>query len=305
MVMGKLGAFLSKDVGALVKDAGKVLNTDLGTIAKGAGRVLKSDLGDLMRDAPATEKPVAEVIPVPIDKAAVPAPAPAAPAAATPAFDPDVTQKMDSVHTGASAPTAVVANRVPIAPAFDPDVTQKMDRTPPGVVSFDPDVTQKMDSAPPATTPAASAKSGDAAAGELANYFEDLLLRTKRVAPAGNEVKVLLPYAVGDFERPRAMPSGELTNDPVNAVYSVRGESVQVQLALCWDADEARERVDEMIAKVGAAAHIAPDRSWMFGPQSQQSQGIVCAWTRDCYYFCASSPKGAPALARFLAAYPY
>lgn len=274
MALGKLGAFLNRDVGALVKDAGKVLNSDVGSIAKGAGRVLKTDLGDLLRDKPEADKPADETVSA-AEITAVP------------------TAKQ-SPYDGSMAPLP-----------FDPDVTQKMDMGSTAAPSFDPDVTQKMESvatAPPPVAAATAAASAQAPSTEHTTFNLQLLLRAERAVPAGSEIKLLLPYAVGEFERPHATPSGELTNDPVNAVYAGRGESVLVQLAACWDADEALQRVDDVLAKLGQTARTTSERNWVIGPTPQ---GMVYAWTRDCYYFCATSPKGANALARFLSAYPY
>ena len=262
MALGKLGAFLNKDMGTFAKDARKVLNTDLATLAKGARQVLKTDLGDLLRDTPAVELPADA-------SALIPAAKPANPGASTAEalFDPDITQKL------VRAP--VSTERTP-----DPSTT---------VPPFDPDVTQKMERAP--------ARSADPT-----EFNQELLLRTLRAAPAGDEVKVLLPYSVGDFERSHATPSGELTNDPVNAVYAGQGETVLVQLALCWDADEAVQLVDAVTAKIETAARTATDRTWVIGPTPQ---GLMYAWTRDCYFICATSPKGSSTLMRFLSAYPY
>ncbi len=284
MALGKLGAFLNKDLGALAKDARRVLSTDLSTIAKGAGRVLQTDLGDLLRDTPAAENSAEETI-APV--AAKPLPA-AAPTVA-PAFDPDATQKMERVAT--AAPSQKQMNPAPTVPAaaFDPDVTQKMEGVSP---------------VPAQSTPSDATihKNAPTNVAEPTKFNQELLLRTQRAVPTGTEVKVLLPYCVNDFERPHATPSGELTNDPVNAVYSGRGESVTVQLALCWDADEALQLVDEVHKKIGPAGRTSADGTWVIGPTPQ---GVVFSWTRDCYYFCATSPKGASALARFLSAYEY
>ena len=269
MVMGKLGAFLNKDMGAIVKDAGKVLNADLGTLAKGAGRVLKTDLGELLRDKPETGETVA----APIAKQV-------SPVATTPAptFDPDVTQKLER------PPAAPV-----VAAAFDPDITQKMDFS---LVAV---------SASPTTIPKAGESTSPDSTGAF-TFNEELLRRVARDMPGGTGVKVLLPYSVGGFDRPHSTPSGELTNDPVNALYACRGETLMVQLALCWDSDEAAQLVAAVIAKVGAAPRAAPDRTWVIGPTPQ---GLVYAWTRDCYFFCATSPKGAATLERFLSAFPF
>lgn len=284
MALGKLGAFLNRDLGALAKDAGKMLNTDLGTIAKSAGRVLQADLGDLLRDAPAAEKPTDERVDE--QSAATPPAETVPPVKRVAPFPPNV------------APTAVQA--------FDPDATQKMERVTTTAVPFNPDSTQKMQAPgtaePKIANDAGTEKGTPALPLEPTKFNKELLLRAQRTVPEGNEIKVLLPYCVGDFERPRATPSGSLTNDPVNAVYSAHGESILVQLAQSWDADEARQLVDEVSAVIGQAARASPDRSWVIGPTPQ---GVIFAWTRDCYFFCATSPKGAPALARFLTAYPH
>ena len=65
---------------------------------------------------------------------------------------------------------------------------------------------------------------------------------------------------------------------------------------------EALQLVKEVITQIGQAARAPPDHTWVIGPTKQ---GVVYAWTRDCYFFCATSPKGGPALARFLSAYEY
>jgi hypothetical protein len=272
--MGKLGALLNKDMSALMKDAGKLLTTDVGTIGKNAKRVLKTDLSELLRDAPPKEKPATIASAAPVATMATPELA-----KTTQQFDPDATQKME---------------RMPHAAAhFDPDVTQKIDRTEAAATST---------MAVHASGNAKAAETAVTLAAEIAQFNLELLLRAQREVPTGNEVKVLLPFDIGEFARPHATPSGELANDAVNAVYAGRGESVQVQLALCWDADEALERVDEMLTKMGQSARTTSERNWVMGPTSQ---GVAIAWTRGNYYFCATSAKGVNALARFLSAYPF
>ena len=290
MALGKIGAFLNKDLGALAKDAGKVLNTDLGTIAKGAGRVLQSDLGDLLRDSAGVEKPTDKALVVPQDTVVPAAKQVAAgPPTVTPPFAADSTQKMAQVPAPAPLARSVTATPSASAAPFDPQVTQILKPA--------------SAAAPqPSATPVNVDKSATAQPAEPTKFNQELLVRTQRTAPVGTDVKVLLPYSVGYFERPRATPSGELTNDPVNAAYAGRGESVLVQLAFCWDADEALQLVKEVITQIGLAARAPPDHTWVIGPTKQ---GVVYAWTRDCYFFCATSPKGGPALARFLSAYEY
>ena len=170
---------------------------------------------------------------------------------------------------------------------------------------FDPDVTQKLDRT--AVLPSSRVDTGaeDKTSSYIINatkFSPDLLLRTQRTAPVGNDVSVLLAHSVGDFKRPQATPSGELTTDPVNAVYADKGETVLVQLTRCWDVDEARQEVERIITMIGTAAHTPSDHAWVIGPTPQ---GTVYAWHRDYYFFCATSRKGAPALARFLSVYSY
>lgn len=285
MALGKLGAFLNKDLSTLAKDAGRALNTDVGTIAKGAGRVLTSDLGDLLRDKPVVEQAAVAVPEIPATNPLTPSPL-----KVPPPFNPDATQKMEGLMAA-------------VGPSKQPDPAKSAATRP-----FDPEATQIMGSGtiPPTTDlpPGNSSvnKSTPAQSAEPTKFNQELLFRHQRVVPVGTDVKVLLPYCVNDFERPHATPSGELTNDPVNAVYSGRGDTILVQLALCWDADEAQEQVEEVITKIGQAARMTPERKWVIGPTSQ---GVVFAWTRDCYFFCATSSRGAPALARFLSAYEF
>ena len=285
MALGKLGAFLNKDLSTLAKDAGRALNTDVGTIAKGAGRVLQSDLGDLLRDKTVVEKAAVVTPEIPAANSLTPSPAKVAPT-----FNPDATQKMESVLTAAGPSQQPSPAKSAATRPFDPEATQIMgEGTIPPTADLPPGNSSVNKSTPPPSA-------------EPTKFNQELLFRTQRIVPVGTDVKVLLPYCVNDFERPRATPSGELTNDPVNAVYSGRGETILVQLALCWDADEAQEQVEEVITKIGQAARMTPERKWVIGPTSQ---GVVFAWTRDCYFFCATSPKGAPALARFLSAYEF
>ncbi len=308
MVMGKLGAFLNKDVGRLVEEARKVLNTDLGALAKGAGRATKAELAELSLDKVAADKPLVQASKT-VEASSAPIAeqfTPAQPTAA-PAYDPDVTQKMDRATFTGSAATHATPDTAQAMPAFDPDVTQKLDRAPVATTAsgdsgsaqpFDPDVTQKLDRSaalPPSSSPSSYVINAT-------KFSPEMLQRLQREAPVGNDVNVLLPTTVGDFKRPQATPSGELTTDPVNAVYADKGETVQLQLTRCWDADEAGQEVERIITMIGTAAHTPSDHGWVIGPTPQ---GTVFAWHRDCYFFCATSRKGAPALARFLSVYSY
>lgn len=257
-MLGKLGAVLNKDVGALVKDAGKVLNTDVGDIVKGAGKVLNTDLGELLRGTTEETKTDAP--------AAAPASAPAAPAEKAP----------------------VAAERPKPAaepPAFDPTATTRLYAripTPPEELS-------------PAPAPRENISQ--------AKLTDGLVTRSALTMPRGTSLAVLLPPVLGDFERPPNVPAGELTADPVAAVYiSGGGEKINVKLVQCWDASEASEQLDEVLAQAGGNSRMAADKSWVLG---QTAQGIVFAWTRDSYSFSAAAPQGMAALAKFLGAFPY
>lgn len=304
-MLGKLGDLLNKDMGTLVKDAGKVLNTDVGAIAKGAGKVLNTDmgdlakgagkvlnadLGDLMRSAdPAAndkandkateEKAVAEAKtppqtkPRPIAEAKPKASAPA-PAAA---FDAEATQKLNpaarAATAEASAPTA-----------------------------FDADSTQKLNPADEATVTIAAGGGQPASTSSLPLLPDELVTRGIRAMPTGTSLLVLLPHTAGEFARPQATPVGELTSDPVSAMYSVSGHPIAVKLMQCWDEDEARDRLKEIKVQSGNNYRLGNDGSWILG---DTLQGLTFAWTRGNYSFTAIAPKGEVSLTRFLTAFPY
>ena len=279
-MFGKLGELLNKDVGALVKDAGKVLNTDVGTLAKGAGKVLNTDLGDLLRSdatAEATGQPAGDAAAEAV--ADPPAPAPAKPAAAPPA--PVPTPPLAPIMAPAAPAAAATA-----APAAD----------------FDPDATLKL--GPPAdhdtSTVLLAPLADDSALPVLA---DELVSRQRRAMPKGTSLLELLPYDAGEFSRPHARPTGELTSDPVTALYGAGGGvMVAMKLVQCWDADEAGERLQEVKVQAGKSYRMAPDKSWIL---AETLQGLVFSWTRDCYSFTATSPKGATPLAKFLLGFPY
>jgi hypothetical protein len=268
-VLGKLGALLNKDLGALVKDAGKVLNADVGTLAKGAGKVLNADLGTLLRDAE----------PGAVDTAAL-----AAKNAATPAMP-------VSGHP-AAAPAAVASAAAATATASPP-----LSTPPPG---FDPDATLKL--APGDEKTLVLAPGGGGASSALPQLSDDLVLRHQRKMPAGTSLLLLLPHSAGEFERPHATPTGELTSDPVSAMYSVTGHPVAVRLLQCWDEEEARDHLNEIKVQTGRNFRMGDDRSWVLG---ETLQGLVFAWTRGNYAFTATAPKGEISMVRFLKAFPY
>ncbi len=204
-MFGKLGELLNKDVGALVKDAGKVLNTDVGTLAKGAGKVLNTDLGDLLRsDA------TADTAGQPAEAAAdPPMPAVAKPAVAPPSPTPPPTP------VPAPAAPAAAATAVPAAD-FDPDATLKLGSP------ADHDTSTVL------LAPLAD----DSALPVLA---DELVSRQRRAMPKGTSLLELLPYDAGEFSRPHARPTGELTSDPVTALYGAGGGvMVAMKLVQCY-----------------------------------------------------------------------
>ena len=278
-MLGKLGDLLNRDVGAIVKDAGKVLNSDVGTLAKGAGKMLNADLGDLLRSTPAPFAASEEVTPAHASTL------PAAPQAKTPAPTPPAPAK-------------------PAAEKFDPDATLQIRKPPADAelsgANFDPDATMQVKRPPAMAADAAPIAAPTAA--EIPRLTDELVQRHKRPMPTGTSVVQLLPYSVGEFERPHATPTGELTSDPVTAIYRVSGETIAVKLMQCWDADEAIERLNDIKSQSGENVRVANDGSWVLG---QTAQGMVFAWNRDAYSFSVTSPKGIGTVARFLLYFPF
>jgi hypothetical protein len=277
-VFGKLGELLNKDMGTLVKDAGKVLNSDVGALAKGAGKVLNADLGDLLRDQPAqtAEKATTDAGTAP------PSPSlpPTKPAGRTPP-SPQAANKTDSTPVPtAKAPPQTFAP----APHFDADSTLKLA---PGGGN---DATAIL------------APGGGATAQTLPQLSDDLLARHTRKMPTGTSLIELLPHVTGEFERPRATPVGDLTSDPVTAMYAVTGHPIALKLVQCWDEDEAREHLTDVKNQAGKNFRMSEDKSWILG---ETLQGLMFAWTRGNYSFTATAPKGEISMVRFLKAFPY
>ena len=327
---------LVKDAGKVLNaDVGKMLNTDLGNLMKGETpapeeATLPRESTPAVARAPAptpaappaapaprfdpdaTQKMTRMVEPATADKTTPVSPTPAATAASRPPpkFDPDATQKM--IRPLAAAVTVKQPLFAPPPPAadppatggFDPNATQKMFRAPVTAAPLaDNDVTVRHHIVAPSRPPAATAPAPAAPISTPPGQFnEKLLTRVGRAAPRGSEIKVLMPYRLGGFERPENSPAGELTNDAVTAKYAHGGDTVELQLALSWDADEALELVGNTITRVGTGTRCPPDRSWVF---AHTSEGSVFAWTRGNYFFCAIAPKGDQVLERFLTDYLY
>ncbi len=304
-MLGKLGDLLNKDVGSIVKDAGKVLNADVGDIVKGAGKVLSTDVKDLVRD-----KPTGDEDPQEAARRAAEARAAAIAAAAGKAVSNNVPSAHQPVPAQAKAEAdALAGDKTMVLPRFDPDATLQLKSSPlPGYEPPGP-------SAPPPAEPARTAASvlapspPSASTGVATNASaavpilnDETTHRYRRNMPAGTSLALLLPHVVGEFTRPQSMPSGDIASDTVSANYGAGGETVVVKLALCWDSEEAREPLEKLVREAGDRVRIAPDRSWVL---ADTVQGVTFAWTREAYSYSATSSKGLGPLTRFLWAFPY
>lgn len=277
-MLGKLGELLNKDMSTLVKDAGKVLNSDVGTLAKGAGKVLNADLGDMLRDKPAQ---------VPEKAAATDGtPAPQSPPATKPA-----------ARTQAPSHIAPKPDATPL-----PAATSPLRQTAVPTAHFDADSTLKLAPGGGNDATAILAPGGGAAVPTLPQLSDELLARHTRKMPTGTNLIDLLPHVAGEFERPRATPVGELTSDPVMAMYAVTGHPIALKLVQCWDEDEAREHLTDVKNQAGKNFRMGADKSWILG---ETLQGLMFAWTRGTYSFTATAPKGEVSMMRFLNAFPY
>lgn len=303
-MLGKLGDLLNKDVGSIVKDAGKVLNADVGDIVKGAGKVLGTDVKDLVRDKPVSKGDSQETA-----KRAAEARAAAIAAAAGKPLSAAPVGRQPSPPSAQSEADALAGDKTMALPRFDPDATLQLNTPPlagyqppasPAPAPAEPPRTAASVLAPPPQAPVAGVAANAAAAVPILN--DETTQRHRRTMPSGTSLAQLLPHEVGDFTRPQSMPSGEIASDTVSANYGGGGETVVVKLAQCWDADEAREPLERLVREAGDRMRLAPDRSWVL---AETAQGVTFAWTREAYSFSATSAKGLGPLTRFLWAFPY
>lgn len=286
-MLGKLGDFLNKDMSTLVKDAGKVLNTDVGALAKGAGKVLNSDVGNLLRNAKAGPT-VGEVVALPEPSAAPVAPVPKIPE----------TSPERSITRTPPPTRATTAPPVPSSPAATaPPHAEAATAAP-----FNADATLKLAPGGDHEATTVMAPGGGTASPALPQLTDDLVARHTRKMPAGTSLLELLPHVCGEFERPKSTPVGELTSDPVTAMYGVTGHPVALKLVQCWDEDEAREHLTDVKKQAGKNFRMGEDKSWILG---ETLQGLMFAWTRGNYSFTATAPKGEISMVRFLKAFPY
>jgi hypothetical protein len=246
---------------------GELLNADVGVIVKGAGKMLNTDVGTVAKGAgKMLNADVGDIM-----------------KGAGRVLKTDLGDLLRGpAKDGAGGADAVAPTVAPEAPA--PAAESAPPATPQGPITITP-------TAPPAGTPPAGAK-----------LTEDSVTRSKRPMPAGTDLAVLLPTQAGVFERPATSPVGTIATDPVNATYTCGDETLIMRVTLCWDADEAKERLMEVKSYTAEGRRMTPEGTWILGVAEG---GVVFAWTRDCYFFLALSPRGTSSLARFLAGFPF
>ena len=232
-MLGKLGDLLNKDVGSIVKDAGKVLNADVGDIVKGAGKVLSTDVKDLVRDKPAEAGNSQDAA-----KRSAEARAAAIAAAAGKPVGTIAPVRPAPVSAAQSEADALASDKTMALPRFDPDATLQLN-TPP-LAGYEPQQSAPSPAAelprsaasvlaPSPAAPITGVAANAAAAVPILN--DETTQRHRRAMPSGTSLAQLLPHAVGDFTRPQSMPSGEIASDTVSANYGAGGETVVVKLA--------------------------------------------------------------------------
>jgi hypothetical protein len=157
---------------------------------------------------------------------------------------------------------------------------------------------------PPGSTASFTAvKPAAATPGELPKMrlTEALVMRQSRPAPSQTELTILLPLAVGAYERAKGSAHGDIASDPVSVMYSGNNEAVSVTVTPFWESDEAQAA----LAKSKNAlenSRGSVEQSWIAGIDSR---GVVFMWTRDTYCFEITSPRGVSPVARFLEVFPY
>ena len=134
-----------------------------------------------------------------------------------------------------------------------------------------------------------------------ARLTEALVNRLLLTQPAGADLLTLLPLQVGIYTRERGLAHGQIATDPVNVTYSGNGEAVSVTVVSCWDADEARDKLDPSKSNLDNSRGSVQD-GWLAGIDSR---GVVFTWARNSFRYEVVSPRGVSPIARFLGAFPY
>jgi len=170
-------------------------------------------------------------------------------------------------------------------------------------------------SAPPAAaagkpTPASTGEFRPVAAGPStsadteppkARLTEALVNRSLLTEPAGADLLTLLPLQVGSYTREIGLAHGSIATDPVNVTYSGNREAVSVTVVSCWDANEARDKLDRSKSNLDNNRGSMQD-GWVAGIDSR---GVVFIWTRNSFCYEVVSPRGVSPIARFLGEFPY
>jgi len=134
-----------------------------------------------------------------------------------------------------------------------------------------------------------------------ARLTEALVNRLLLSEPTGSDLLMLLPLQLGGYTREKGLAHGSIATDPVNVTYSGNGEAVSVTVVSCWDAEEARDKLDRSKSKLDNSRGSVQD-GWVAGIDSR---GVVFIWVRNSFCYEVVSPRGVSQIARFLGDFPY
>ena len=241
---------------------GDVLNADVGNLVKDAGKVLNADVGDIVKGAGK-------------------------------ALNTDVGDIVKGAGTLLKTDLGdLVGGR---ARSGGPDGAETPSALPAAAEAAlvrGPETSQRV------TQPGPNTNTGPISV----KVTEDLVTRKGRPMPDGRSLANLLPVTIGPFRRDPDKPTGEIAGDGVSATYLDGSEIIVVELAACWDHEEAIGFLADAQSHAGSNCRIAQDYSWLIG---QGEKGALMAWVRDSYYYSILAPKGPPSLVRFAMLFPY
>lgn len=243
--------------------ASKVLKADVADIVKGAGRALNTDVGIIAKGAGKVLKyDLGELF-----------------------TEGDPSSTTSATEAGASAGALRSTAQGALAATTPVAITEAPPQASTG--AFEP--------------VAAEPTTGGAAEPQKARLTEALVNRLLLNEPAGSDLLTLLPLQSGNYTREKGSAHGSIAADPVNVTYSGNGEAVSVTIVSCWDADEARDKLERSKAKLensrGSVEHC-----WIAGIDSR---GVVFLWVRSSFCYEVVSPRGVSPIARFLGEFPY
>jgi hypothetical protein len=244
---------------------GEVLGADVGSLVKDAGKVLNTDVGGIVKGAgKALNADVGDIV-----------------KGAGTLLRTDVGDLIrgPANEKPAAAGGTQPATAAPAAASVRAAETSQRLKT-----------VQTTTSLPQATPPAA------------VKVTEDLVTRKGRAMPSGRSLSQLLPVTVGTFRRDADKPTGDIAGDPVVASYMDGSEIITLELAVCWDREEAVALLGDAQGRAGAQCKVASDYTWLIG---QGPEGAVLAWVRDTYFYLIHAPKGPVGLVRFATQFPF